>query len=826
MKKLAILGMLLVGIHYAQAQPDVKVWTRLSGTNNLDEGYAIAADPFGNSIIAGGTQGSLDAGNAGRYDLFVGKYDPDGNRLWMRQRGTIQREFAYGVTTDSDGNIYATGYTGAALDGQTYLGDWDIFLVKYGPTGNWIWTRQIGTGQRDEAYAITTDHANNIYITGYVRGDMHGQARVGSADVFICKYNPSGTRLWTRLFGSEEIDQGWGIACDASGNVFVTGYTLGSIENNPYIANGDLFLAKYDTNGNRQWLRQWGTVNAEHGYSLATDAAGNVYLSGYTTGTLYGPKLGERDAILAKFDAAGNPLWSRQFGTAGHDQAWGVAMGADGNIYVGGEATGPLHDNTHQGLLDIFLAKYTPAGTRLWTTQVGTSAHDFARGIATTSEGFTFLGGITNGNLDGNQNLGPPDVFVMKFAPPPPPPPLTVDAGADRQILLGRAARLDGSTSGGTPPFLVQWSPADSLDDPQALDPVASPTTTTLYTLTVTDATNNAQNDSVLVTVAGTNIPGDLDEDGDVDQTDFGMFQACFTGPDIPQNDPACMWTRLDDDDDVDADDVIIFINCSSGPGIPGDPGCAGPFAPTITLDPVGQSVDAGDNAVFTVSASGTTPLSYQWQKNQGDLIDSLKVSGATTSTLELSDVQPVDTGDYRCIVTNAHGSAISAEAPLQVNFVAAEACFTHNDLETYTAGVADGWTASGTTATYSPSDDRYSGEYAQEIKWTTAGAKVSAIHQKIWIEVGVPYTVEAFFRMNDTNRVNGMIRVDYNGGTNPNVFNIATSAPRPDWGSKALTFTKTTGQAGWATVFVGGYGNAIAANDWCRVDLITPACE
>jgi hypothetical protein len=207
MRRSIVLGIVLISAAYSHAQPDVKVWTRLAGTGNYDEGYAVAADPSGNCIIAGETLGGMFPSYYGKRDLFVAKYDANGSLLWGRQRGTTERDCAFGVTTDSLGNVYATGFTAAALDGQTHVGKWDIFLMKLDPGGNWLWTRQIGAGNDDEGYAVTTDAWDNVYITGYVRGDMHGQPRVGSADVFICKYSASGTRLWTRLFGSEEIEQ-------------------------------------------------------------------------------------------------------------------------------------------------------------------------------------------------------------------------------------------------------------------------------------------------------------------------------------------------------------------------------------------------------------------------------------------------------------------------------------------------------------------------------------------------------------------------------------------------------------------------------------------
>jgi hypothetical protein len=180
MKKLFVLSFLIISAYCVHAQADVKVWTRLAGSGSYDFGYAVAVDNFGNGIIAGATQGSLAGGNAGRYDLFVAKYDAAGNRLWLRQRGTSEREFAYGVATDATGNIYVTGYTGAGLDGNTSFGNWDIFLMKFDPSGNWQWTKQDGAGMADGFFGKCLHHGIcegqlSWNYEGGFRGCLHQQ---------------------------------------------------------------------------------------------------------------------------------------------------------------------------------------------------------------------------------------------------------------------------------------------------------------------------------------------------------------------------------------------------------------------------------------------------------------------------------------------------------------------------------------------------------------------------------------------------------------------------------------------------------------------------
>ena len=474
---LLLAGLLAFGVSRASAQTEVKVWSRLVGAPNYDFGVGVAVDPSGNVVFGGPTQSSLGGQSAGLFDVFAGKYDASGNKLWLAQRGTSDIEYGFddlhgGVSSDIYGNVYVVGRTKGALDGNVNLGNYDFFVVKFGPTGNWLWTRQDGTGQDDTARGVTTDASGNVYVTGYVRGEFHGVTRVGGADVFINKYDTDGTRLWTVLFGSDLTDESFGITCDADGNVIVTGWCDGNIDGIVNQGNGDNFLAKYDSAGNKLWLKQWGTVNKDTGYSLATDAARNIYLSGYTTGPLYGSQMGNRDIFLAKFDAGGTNIWSTQIGTTDHDQAWGVTCDAAGNVFVAGETGGQLGSDLAAGDLDLFVAKYSPAGSQVWLRQLGTTNIDFARAIAMDTNGAVFVTGRSFGDFDGNTNQGLSDVILMKYAPSNSPPPVPTAIPATSLAVTAFTAnwyaaipatgyRLDVSTNAAFSNFLSGYQNLD-----------------------------------------------------------------------------------------------------------------------------------------------------------------------------------------------------------------------------------------------------------------------------------------------------------------------------------------------------------------------------
>jgi len=176
--------------------------------------------------VVGGTKGNLNGiSNSGRTDAFVIKFNSSDTKQWTKKLGTAQNDLANGVATDSSGNFYVTGFTYQHLDGNTSAGNADLFVVKYNSSGTKQWTNQLGTSSNDKANGVATDSSGNVYVAGGTYGGLDGNTGSGVNDLFVVKYNSSGTKQWTNQLGSSSRDYANDVATDSSGNVYVTGTT-------------------------------------------------------------------------------------------------------------------------------------------------------------------------------------------------------------------------------------------------------------------------------------------------------------------------------------------------------------------------------------------------------------------------------------------------------------------------------------------------------------------------------------------------------------------------------------------------------------------------
>jgi hypothetical protein len=385
-------------------------WTRQFGTSNDETARGIATDANGHVYVTGYTLGALEGSSAGSEDAFIRSYDSNGDLRWTRQFGTSSGDLALGIATNANGHVYVTGYTIGALEGAS-AGNADAFIRSYDSSGNHRWTRQFGTSSSEVALGIATDANGNVYTTGYTFGALEG-SNAGNADAFIRSYDQDGNLRWTRQFGTSNDDLANGIATDANGNVYTTGHTAGALEGSN-AGSIDAFIRSYDQNGDLRWTRQFGTGSNDIANGIATDANGNTYTTGYTAGALEGSSAGGTDAFIRSYDSAGSQRWTRQLGTIGGDYALGIATDTNGNVYTTGYTFGAL-EGSNAGSTDVFIRSYDSNGDPRWTRQFGTSSNDIANGIATDTTGRVYTAGSTEGALEGS-SAGSIDAFIRSY---------------------------------------------------------------------------------------------------------------------------------------------------------------------------------------------------------------------------------------------------------------------------------------------------------------------------------------------------------------------------------------------------------------------------
>lgn len=326
------------------------------------------------------------------------------------------------VATDGAGNVFIAGFTEGVLNGNAMLGARDAFVAKYDASGSLVWQRNLGTASTyTTGSSLAVDAAGNAIIGGYTDAGLSGNPVPTGQDYFIAKYAADGTLLWVRQGGANsQTSSTNGLATDAAGNIYIAGNTTGGLAGNPQNGTWDGFIAKYGSNGTLVWLKQYGTPGVQSfGDRIAVDATGNAFIAGTTRGGLAGNTLaGLYDYVLAKYDASGTRLWLRQSGAASQiTTGSGVAVAASGDVLFIGNTTGGLHGQTMNGTQDYFLAKFDTNGTLTRFQQVGQSS--FATGamnLGLDAAGNALVAGFTFGGLGGNVLTGVHDAVIAKHA--------------------------------------------------------------------------------------------------------------------------------------------------------------------------------------------------------------------------------------------------------------------------------------------------------------------------------------------------------------------------------------------------------------------------
>ena len=442
----------------AYAQTPNWLWATSSGGLGNDYGSSVATDASGNIYVAGVfasstiTFGSYTLTNMGLSDVFLAKYDVNGNVLWAKSAGGTNDDEPTSVSVDASGNVYLAGYFNSSTltfgaTSLTNAGSWDIFLTKYDSNGNVHWAKSACGTETDQALSVAVDVSGNIYMAGYFWSTTlifgsYTLTNVGKYDIFLTKYDANGNVLWAKSAGGAEEEQALSVAVDVSGNAYVAGIFGSSTISfgSTTLTNAgfdDIFLAKYDVNGNVLWAKSAGGTDYDEMGSVAADISGNIYVAGYfasptiTFGSTTLTNAGWNDMFLAKYDANGNVLWAKSAGGADVEYASSAAADASGNIFVAGSFLGStitfgsiILTNANTGGADLFFVKYDINGNVLWAKSAGGTGNDNAGSVAVDASGNPYLVGwffsptlpfstttLTNADNTGSTD----DMFIAKL---------------------------------------------------------------------------------------------------------------------------------------------------------------------------------------------------------------------------------------------------------------------------------------------------------------------------------------------------------------------------------------------------------------------------
>ncbi len=448
-------------------------WATKVGGMNTDEIFGICTDDAGNVYTSGGFQttatfGSTTLTSTWSRDVHLSKQDAAGNYLWTIQGESPGTARGLDIAVDASGNIYLTGYfeNSITFGSQTLTkgNNLYIYIAKFNNSGVCQWIEAIeGSTEAVWSRGIALDDNNNIYVTGELEGSgTFGTITtpdVGSGDIFLTKLNNSGTFLWAKTMGSSaNSDVSYNVDLDANNNVLITGefkgtaIIAGQSLTSTSSSFSDIFIAKFDSNGNGLWASNYGdSYGSESGRGVIVDSNDDIYVTGFYKGTInfgansissvtdmYTTSPGY-DMFVAKFNSAGTNIWAETAGEGRDEYPMAIDIDASNNVYITGYTEGDMifdlgetseyrlfntNDQSWSAYEDVFVSCYKADGNFVWAKGGGDGYSDRAYGIAVDNSQNVYVGGRVydtgSASFDGMAPTGPAstdvdDALVIKY---------------------------------------------------------------------------------------------------------------------------------------------------------------------------------------------------------------------------------------------------------------------------------------------------------------------------------------------------------------------------------------------------------------------------
>jgi gliding motility-associated-like protein len=418
-------------------------------------GNLYTVGDFWNTVDFDPGAGVANLTSLGGYDIFITKYDANGDYVWAKSLGGTQYNFGYGITVDASGNVYTTGWYDGTVDFDPGVGTfnlsanngsgyYDVFISKLDANGNFVWAKSMGGSGSDEGMGIQLDALGNVYIAGSYAYTVDFDPNAGTFNltspdfdaIFIAKYDSNGNLVWAKSIDGKYNQEAYNLALDAAGNVYTTGRLYGTPADNvdfdpgPGVFNlapdqNAFFVSKLDANGNFVWAK---LIEGDYGQDIAFDASSNVYVTGKFVGkTDFDPNAGvfnltsaagPGDIYVLKLTSSGDFVWVKQMGGTGfttfsgnENRGYGITIDPGGNVLTTGVFAGTGDFDPGSGIFTVtsnstsypnaFISKLDTDGNFIWATSVGSAfTEEYGVSITTDASGNIYAAGKYAGTCD------------------------------------------------------------------------------------------------------------------------------------------------------------------------------------------------------------------------------------------------------------------------------------------------------------------------------------------------------------------------------------------------------------------------------------------
>ena len=645
---------------------------RTFGGSNEDVGQSVLQTSDGGYIIAGSTKSD----SAGGYDAWLIKADREGSEIWNKTFGGPRDDRANSVQQSSDGGYVITGATRSSGAGGS-----DVWVIKTDKDGSKTWDKNFG-GQLDDEGSSIRQTADGGYI---IAGKTRSVSSNGYYDALLIKIDKFGNEIWKKTFAGPLDDEADLALPTSDGGYIVIGAT------NSYGAGDyDVWMIKTDGEGNRVWDNAFGGAQSERnpwseGWSAEQTDDGGYILTGSTRS--FGS--GGYDIWAIKTDEAGNKVWDKTFGGPLDDEGDSVLKTGDGEYILAGSTS-----SYGAGGYDAWLIKMGRDGTKVWDKTYGGKLDDKIYSAQLINDGGYLISGITssfgpyslekscppdNGCFPdkGCSNVmhsmtGEKSAWLLKVRSGSPgiaaqPESLTVCEGqkaAFRVEAMGTETlayqwKKNGVEIGGANAN-VYIMPSARVGDAGSYSVTVSnscgliesiPATLTVNTKPLIKAQPEGQ-------VVCTKTPVNFRVV--VSGTEPFCYQWTRNGVLIPGADESVYSISSASLDDAGSYSVTVTNICGSVES--SIAALVLNSMPSIQEQPASQEICAGSEAAFSIKATGSEPISYQWMKNGEE------IKGANSNNYRIPKTKPGDAGSYSLRVSNKCGFIESEGATLTIN--------------------------------------------------------------------------------------------------------------------------------------------------------------